>query len=160
MVAVGEEQHASVVYGDCDFVDIEGRFLHTLKSPPPTRIPGMYRRRCQGFKQPAAIYRRSMFEELGGFDERYRLISDTDFFYRATMSNHAFARVGRPAVAIFRLHVGQLSESEAANMLKEVKAWEEEIKLPTASLSDRFDMLYWRFQNSPIYLWRLMKQRP
>lgn len=160
MVAAGEKQHASVVYGDCDFVDIEGRFLHTLKSPPPKRVPGMYRRFCQGFKQPAAIFRRSVFQNLGGFDERYRLISDTDFFYRATKSNYASARVGRPAVAAFRLHASQLSEREAANMQQETKAWLEEIKLPEASLWDRFDMLYWRIQNSPIYLWRLMKQRP
>ena len=59
-VNCGEEKHADLVYGDCDFVDYEGRFLFMMKSPPPTRLAGLVRLspvhggRRVGFAQPAA----------------------------------------------------------------------------------------------------------
>ncbi len=66
LVARGEEQHASFVYADCDFVDYEGRFLFVMKSPAPHRLPGLVRlsplfRGRVGFGQPAAVYRKTVF---------------------------------------------------------------------------------------------------
>ena len=159
LLALGEGQHASVVYGECDFVDHEGRFLYEVKSPPPSRLPGMFRWGRLGFKQAAAIFRRGAFEEMGGFDERYRLISDYDFFYRMSLSGYAHAQVKGPAVAAFRLHPSQLSECEAENMAREMRLFREAQKQRT-SFGDLLDVLYWRLQNSSTYFWRLMKARP
>jgi len=159
MLALGEEQHASVVYGECDFLDYEGRFLYEVKSPPPSRLPGMFRWGRLGFKQAAAIFRRGAFEEVGGFDEQYRLISDYDFFYRMSLSGYAHAQLKGPAVAAFRLHPSQLSEREAANMEREMRLFREVQKAKT-SFGDLLDVLYWRLQNSSTYVWRLMKERP
>jgi glycosyltransferase involved in cell wall biosynthesis len=159
MVALGEEQHASVVYGESDFVDFEGRFLYEVKSPPPSRLPGMFRWGRLGFKQAGAIFRRVAFEEVGGFDERYRLISDYDFFYRLSLSGYAHAQLKGPAVAAFRLHPSQLSDREAENMKREMMLFRE-VQRAKTSLGDLLDVLYWRVQNSSTYLWRLMKERP
>jgi glycosyltransferase involved in cell wall biosynthesis len=164
LVARGEQQHASLVYGDCDLVDYEGRFLFMVKSPPPRRVPGMVRLSTHfngrlGFKQPAAIYQRSAFQELGGFDEGYRLIADYDFFFRLVISGCAIAKLQRPTVAAFRLHASQLSTREATNLREEMKSFQKATKVKASPL-DLFDELYWRFQNSPIYLWRLSKLRP
>jgi GT2 family glycosyltransferase len=164
LVAHGEEQHASFVYGDCDFVDYEGRFLFVMKSPPPDRLRGLVRlsplfNGRVGFGQPAAIYRKSVFEELGGFDERYRNIGDTDFFFRLVMSGRPVAKMRRPPVAAFRLHPSQLSNRLAANMKDELTSFRKRMKV-RASLGDFLDVLSWRLQNSPIYLWRLSKLRP
>lgn len=164
LVARGEEQQASFVYGDCDFVDNEGRFLFVMKSPPAGRLPGLVRlsplfRGRVGFGQPAAIYRKNVFEELGGFDERYRNIGDTDFFFRLVTSGRPVAKLRRPPVAAFRLHPSQLSNRLAANMKEELALFRKRTKVP-ASPGDFLDVLSWRLQNSPIYLWRLSKLRP
>jgi len=164
LVARGQEQRASLVYGDCDFVDSEGRFLFMVKSPPPRRVPGMVRLSTHfsgrlGFKQPATIYRRSAFQELEGFDERYRLIADYDFFFRLVISDHAIAKLQRPTVAAFRLHGSQLSRREQTSLTEELKSFQKATNVRASPL-DLFDELYWRLQNSPSYLWRLAKLRP
>jgi glycosyltransferase involved in cell wall biosynthesis len=164
LVARGEEQHASFVYADCDFVDYEGRFLFVMKSPSPRRLPGLVRLSPLfggrvGFGQPAAIYRKSVFEELGGFDEKYRNIGDTDFFFRLITSGRPVAKLQRPPVAAFRLHALQLSNREGANMRQELASFRKETKV-RASLGDFLDVVSWRLQNSPIYLWRLSGLRP
>lgn len=81
MLDLGERQDADAVYGDVDFIDVEGRFRFLVKSPPPSRLAGMFRLDHMGFQPAAAIFRRSVFEELQGFDERYRFIADYDFMY-------------------------------------------------------------------------------
>jgi len=164
MVARGEEQRASFVYADCDFVDYEGRFLFVMKSPPPHRLPGLVRlsplfRGRVGFGQPAAIYRKNVFEELGGFDEKYRNIGDTDFFFRLITSGRPVAKLHRPPVAAFRLHPSQLSNRLGANMDEELASFRRKTKV-RASLGDFLDVVSWRLQNSPIYLWRLSGLRP
>jgi glycosyltransferase involved in cell wall biosynthesis len=159
LVTLGEQQHASVAYGDCDFIDYEGRFLYTIKSSQPCRLRGMFLRDRLGFKQAAAVFRKTTFNEVGGFDERYRLIADYDFFYRLAFSGDAFAYVQRPAVAAFRVHARQLSESQALSMKGEMTSFRKTLN-SGASFGSLLDVLHWRLQNSPIYLWRLMKQRP
>jgi GT2 family glycosyltransferase len=145
-------------------MDYEGRFLFMVKAPPPRRVAGMVRLSTRfngrlGFKQPAAIYRRSAFQELGGFDERYRLIADYDFFFRLVMSGRRVAKLERPTVAAFRLHAAQLSGRESSNLRGEMEAFQKASNVK-ASPFDWFDELYWRLQNSPIYVWRLSKLRP
>ena len=159
MLALGEEQGAAAVYGDVDFVDYEWRFLFVVKTPPPARLAGLFRRDIFGFQPAAAIFRRSVFQELRGFDEQFRLIADYDFYYRLTVSSYKLARVTGPAVAAFRVYASQLSVREATNMLKERDLFRK-ARSVGALPGDLFDVLCWRLQNSPIYLWRLMRQRP
>jgi glycosyltransferase involved in cell wall biosynthesis len=156
LLARGEQQHADAAYGDVDFVDYEGRFLFLVKSPPPSRLAGMFRRDHMGFQPAAAIFRRSVFQQLGGFDEQYRLIADYDFFYRLTISGHKLARVEAPAVAAFRTHPSQLCLREAANMKAELKSFRKNMNV-RALPGDLYDVLCWRIQNSPMYLRRLMR---
>lgn len=159
MLNLGQEQNASVVYGECDFLDYEGRFLYKVKSTPPSRLAGMFSWGRIGFKQPAAIFRKDALEEVGGFDERYRLVGDHDFFYRMNHSGYAHAQLRGPAVAAFRLHPTQLSAREADVVERELKMFRELNKVKP-SFADVLDLLYWRLQNSPTYLWRIMRQRP
>jgi glycosyltransferase involved in cell wall biosynthesis len=155
---LGEQQQASAVYGDGDYIDYEGRFLYPEKSPPPSRLPGMFRCGRLGFKQPAAIFRRSAYQELGGFDERFRLIADYDFFYRLTFSKHKLAKLARPSVAAFRVHTSQLSTREATNMKEEMRKFQEHMNVEVSS-RDLFDVFFWRLQNAPVYLARLTKRQ-
>jgi len=164
LVALGEQDGAAFVYGDCDFVDYEGRFLFTVKSPPARGLSGMVRVSPLfggrvGFAQPASIYRRSTFQELSGFDERYSNIADYDFFFRLVTSGHAVAKLKRPAVAAFRLHAAQLSLRAAANLEDELTSFRKGVSVRT-SPRDLLEMLFWRLRNSPTYVSRLMGLRP
>jgi glycosyltransferase involved in cell wall biosynthesis len=159
MLAFGEQQGAAAVYGDVDFVDYEGRFLFVLKTSPPSRLPGLFRRGIFGFQPAAAIFRSRVFRELEGFDEQFRLIGDYDFYYRLAVSGHRLAKLSGPAVAAFRVYASQMSAREGANMLKERDLFWKARNVK-GSPRDLLDVLYWRLQNSPIYLWRLMRQRP
>jgi glycosyltransferase involved in cell wall biosynthesis len=159
MLALAEQQRADAVYGDVDFVDGEGRFRFLVKAPPPSRLAGMFRRDHMGFQPAAVIFRRSVFQKLGGFDERYRLVADYDFFYRLTISGHKLARVEPPSVAAFRTHASQLSSRESVNMKLELQSFRKAMKVRSFP-GDLFDVFCWRLQNSPMYFWRLMKQRP
>jgi glycosyltransferase involved in cell wall biosynthesis len=164
LAARGEQEGASLVYGDCDFVDHAGRFLFTVKSPPARRLLGLVRLSPVhggrvGFAQPAAIYRRSSYQELGGFDEQYRNIADYDFFFRLITSGRRTAKLPRPAVAAFRLHDAQLSARESGRLWGEMRSFRKKRSLQASPL-DLFDVLSWRFQNSPAYLSRLMRLRP
>lgn len=164
LVAQGEKEGAAFVYGDCDFVDFEGRFLFTVKSPPTGGLSGMVRMSPLfggrvGFAQPASIYRRSAFQELSGFDERYSNIADYDFFFRLVTSGQAVAKLQRPAVAAFRLHASQLSQRTSTNLKEELKSFRKGVNVRT-SLRDFLDVLLWRLRNSPTYVSRLMGLRP
>jgi glycosyltransferase involved in cell wall biosynthesis len=164
LMARGEQQGAALVYGDCDFVDYEGRFLFTVKSPPASGLCGMVRLSPLfggrvGFAQPAAIYRRSTFQELEGFDERYSNIADYDFFFRLVTSGRVVAKLHRPGVAAFRLHSSQLSVRRAANLKEEMKTFRKAVSVRT-SPRDLLEVIFWRLRNSPTYVSRLMQLRP
>jgi len=159
MLALGEQEGADAVYGDVDFVDCEGRFRFVVKVPSPERLGGMFRCGRMGFQPASAIFRRRVFQELGGFDEQYRLIAGYDFFYRLIISGYKAARIEPPSVAAFRTHSAQLSNRESGKMKAELEAFRKNMKVKTLR-GDLIDVLCWRLQNSPIHLWRLMKQRP
>lgn len=164
LVSRGEDKRACLVYGDCDFVDYQGRFLFMQKSPPASQVPGLARlspvfRGRLGFTQPTAIYRRTSFEELNGFNEGYRFFSDVDFFYRLITSGRPVAKLPRPTVAAFRLHNKQLSVRQAESIREEMRRFKEATTIK-ATPADWLDVLSWRLLNSPIYVWRLSKLRP
>ncbi|HVB99468.1 MAG TPA: glycosyltransferase [Candidatus Dormibacteraeota bacterium] len=164
LLARGEEKKACLVYGDCDFVDYEGRFLFMQKSPPAPRLAGLARlspvfKGRLGFTQPTAIYRRIAFEELNGFDEVYRFFSDVDFFYRFITSGRPAAKLPRPTVAAFRLHNKQLSVRQASSIQEEMRRFRKATTIRPMP-ADWLDVLSWRLLNSPVYLWRLSRLRP
>jgi glycosyltransferase involved in cell wall biosynthesis len=164
LIARGDERGASLVYGDCDYVDYEGRFLFTVKSPSASWVPGMVRLSPFfggriGFAQPATIYRRSTYEDLEGFDERYSNIADYDFFFRLVTSGRPVAKLHRPSVAAFRLHASQLSHRTATNLKQELVSFRKTMKVRALPL-DFLDVLSWRLRNSTTYASRLLRLRP
>lgn len=158
LIAHGEQHHAALVYGNCDFIDSEGRFLFAMKAPRPARLVGLLQRGDFGFAQPAAIYRKSVFQELGGFDERFRYISDYDFFSRLILSGRKVANLEGPAVAAFRRHTSQLSNQCAPAMAAEWEPFRISGRLRT-SPGNLFDLLSMYIGNSSNYLWRFTSKR-
>ncbi len=155
LLELGRAARASLVYGHCDFVDVEGRFLFTWHAASPNQLPAMFRRGVSGFSQPCAIFRRELFVELNGFDDRYRHVADFIFFSRAAQSGRLARRLQPPSVGAFRLHAAQLSSRErsVAQAEKSSHIGSQSLRL---SVHDRVRILNWRLANLPNYFVRFI----
>lgn len=96
---------APFAFGRCDYIDSVGRLLFTNRSGW-WAVPLM---RCgpQLVPQPGAMFRRKVFQAIGGLDIQYKWAFDLDIFIR-------LSRVARPVfipsiLASFRWHDDSLS---------------------------------------------------
>lgn len=154
LMKLGEETHSDVVYGSCDFVDWEGRFVHSYTPGYPRELLSQFLHSQLSFAQPAAIFTRHLFDELGGFSEEYKLASDLDFFLRAVLAKKRFSMLTGSTVACFRIHQKQASQN-----IEKLRAETKDIQNRHVS-SDRsatFDTLRWRIRNIPNYLVRILR---
>jgi GT2 family glycosyltransferase len=94
-----------LVYGGCEYIDGDGKFLWLNKSGSYAK----YLMRCgpQLVPQPGSLMRRDMYEQIGGLDHRYKWAFDLDLLIR-------LSRVGKlqfthRTLAKFRWHHGSLS---------------------------------------------------
>ena len=110
-----------VIYGNIDYVDSEGRFLHHWLSATSQTFGGLFSDSIMPFPQPGAFFRRSLWEKLGGFNECYKYSSDFDFFLRAFLAGARFGYFNGPPVAAFRLHSQQISQNQAGIMRAEAE---------------------------------------
>jgi glycosyltransferase involved in cell wall biosynthesis len=110
---------ADITYGRVDFIDSQGRFIHSWLSAPPRALGALYRSGYSPILQQGTLFRRSTFDRLNGFDERYRFVGDADFWWRASEAGLAFSRSNHPPVAAFRIHAAQLSTAHAREMRAE-----------------------------------------
>ena len=156
LLAEGIATEADVVYGDCDYLDAAGRFLHSFAAAQPDELFSLFRCRRMGFAQPASLFRRSIFLELKGFDESYRYRADADFFLRALAAGKQFARCPAPPVACFRIHQGQFSNRErAAGDDEATRLFGKPQYRP--SLRDWRVAVAWHGRNLPHYLLRVLR---
>lgn len=157
LLEYGEETRADVVYGRCDWVDKYGRFLHTLNPAPPTDLDSFFKLGIQPFAQQTAVFRKSVFVNLDGFDERYRLAADFDFWLRAQNERFRFAYLQGFPVGAFRLHGRQLSQTETDAHYAEVRKSVERAGLdPT--FHDQLRFWRWRMGNLPNYTIRSLRK--
>lgn len=76
---------------------LAGRWYHRYARPNLDLMP-----RNMGIFHPATFIRRSLFERLGPYDERYRFSADYDWLLRAYLADCKFRHVDAP-LAIFRV---------------------------------------------------------
>ncbi|MGH9800048.1 MAG: glycosyltransferase, partial [Blastocatellia bacterium] len=157
LVVHGEASKADVVYGNCDYTDGQGRFVYSLAAAQPAELLPLFRKRCMGFAQQSAIFRRCAYQQLGGFDESFVYRGDGDFYVRGLLAGLKFAHLKGPSVACFRLH--QMQFSNRGLSLTEVEADrifnKPEMKV---GLSDQLVFAGWRLKNLPHYLIRIVRE--
>lgn len=104
-----DEEPAPVLYGNVELIDERGDCISLITtSPSPAWIPPLLHQGISPMMQQGMLFRRDVVEELGGFDLRYRLCADLDFWLRAYAAGRRFRYSGE-RVAQFRLREGQLS---------------------------------------------------
>lgn len=153
LVRTGLEERAGVVYGHCDYVDEEGRFLYSFVAARPDRLGRLFRRGVMAFAQPGTVFRRECYLRLNGFDEQYRLSADGDFFCRALATGTRFARVPRPEIACFRQAENQLTRRHAVEMEEEKARIRRALNDP-ARFGDVLAVTEWKLQNLRSYFFR------
>jgi glycosyltransferase involved in cell wall biosynthesis len=148
---------ADVVYGRVDFIDCEGRFLHSWLSAAPRHLRCLFSTGYSPILQQGTLFRRDVFVGVGGFQEAYKLVGDADFWYRALEQGFSFHRdVSLPAAA-FRLHSRQLSRLNRTESLLEHQQMIASHRPARERVRGLLAMLLWRISNWRGYLVRALR---
>jgi glycosyltransferase involved in cell wall biosynthesis len=156
LMELGESTHADIVYGNCDYADASGRFIYPFLSARPRQLRSLFRMGIMGIPQPTAIFRRSTFAQLGGFDATLHFVADADFYSRALDAGKMFAYCDRLPVSCFRVHREQLSFRRRSSMDEECRHLLARREGKPGPM-DWWAFLDWKFRNLPNYLIRIIR---
>ncbi len=155
LIDYGDKISADIVYGGCDFIDYENRFIHSYAPAYPGELLSNLLTGHLGFAQPASIFQKEVFQKLQGFNKEFSLAADLDFFLRAAAAKFRFGYVNGPPVACFRVRRGQLSQNQA-------KMTEQIARIQARYNSPRYwyqvNLAHWRLRNLPQYAVRILRR--
>lgn len=156
LIACAEVDKADVVYGNCDYTDDVGRFIYSFVSAKPDQLIRLFSLGVFGFNQPAAIFRPLVYDQLTGFNERYYLSADADFYRRALRHGFKFARLSGSSVVCFRVHMMQLSQLKVNLVHTENQ---QIFGQPSGidKLRSQVTLSYWKLTNLPNYIIRILR---
>ena len=78
-------------------MDEEGRFLEYYTYPYATHKnikKDLLEKRINPIIDPASMFRRDIFEKLGGYDSKWKLVPDFNLWARAVLKGYKFANIG------------------------------------------------------------------
>jgi glycosyltransferase involved in cell wall biosynthesis len=153
-----ERTNYDVLYGPVDFITQDGAFLHCWHSARPSDVLPLFRSGVSPVLQQGTLFRRSLFEALGGFSERWRFVSDADFWWRAAEAGARFHRITHPPVASFRMHPGQLSHIHKTRMHEEFLHMAATHASKAGALASWWRRSRYRAANGRSYLLRALRQ--
>jgi GT2 family glycosyltransferase len=155
-LAAGAEE--AVLYGDVTAVDEREQAISLVTiENDPAWIPALLQQGISPLMQQGMLMHRDLVARLRGFDTRYRLCADLDFWLRAYNAG-AGLRYYPLEVARFRIHRGQLSGDTA------LTEWEQAAivhrLLPAPISIARMQVARWRYRarNLPRYLARTRRR--
>ncbi|MDQ7857234.1 MAG: glycosyltransferase family 2 protein [Armatimonadota bacterium] len=106
-----------IVYGDCDYIDLDDRVVQPYPTRPYDYIE-LVREAIDFIPQPAAFVRRRVLETTGLLDETLHYVLDYDYWLRAGL-RHTVAYL--PArLAAFRLHPASKTVGSEARFGREL----------------------------------------
>lgn len=156
LINLANTKQADLVYGNCDYVDVHGRFMYSFSPPEPKHLMSFCRTGSIGFAQQTSIFKNSLYKSINGFDDSYQLVADRDFFIRALTSNASFSILRGPSIACFRLHDNQFSQSRKSLMIEESKKIID--NLEDRKFSDIAVRFMWKIKNIPNFVIRIARQ--
>jgi glycosyltransferase involved in cell wall biosynthesis len=147
-----------MIYGNIDYIDELGRYLHGWRSPSASKV-SRYLKIYNPFPQQGTCFRKIVWEQLSGFDEKYRYSSDRDFFTRICLRGFRVGKYCEGRIAGFRLHGDQLSQTVNRLMDKECEAMSVEWAGESPS-SMRLNLLKcsFRLRNIDSYIIRILRR--
>lgn len=147
-----------VAYGQVDHIDGAGRRVGAITiERDPAWIPALLQQGISPLMQQGTLFRRDCVERLEGFDTRYRLCADLDFWLRACAHGEPFHHYPLP-VAEFRLRGGQLSGNTQLTVREQTEIVHRHLPVRLSAWRRHTAVLRYRFQNLPKYLERGRRQ--
>ena len=149
-----DDSPAPVVYGDVELVDEDGSRISCITTAEnPAWIPALLHQGISPLMQQGMAFRRDVVDRLGGFDLRYRLCADLDFWLRAYAAGERF-RYHPESVAQFRLRHGQLSADTSVTRQEQDSIVARHLPARSSALERLSTKLLYRTYNLPRYLER------
>ncbi len=111
-------QTADIIYGNLDYIDEQGRFLFSRRSPEPRHLRWLMRHYCP-FPQQGTLFRKSVYDSMCGFDTRFRFAADYDYFSRCCLAEKRFQKYTVKSIAAFRVLSTQMSQRLRGEMAPE-----------------------------------------
>lgn len=106
---------AVVAFGDFDLIDHDGKFIRRIYKPDFDPVKAVRDHIC--YPGTGHLVRRSIFENLGGFDPQFRILLDMDFWWRAGLEGD-FVHIPEP-LSGFRVHDESQSSRGGERMARE-----------------------------------------
>jgi glycosyltransferase involved in cell wall biosynthesis len=121
--ALADNPDAAMVFCDLEYMDAAGTPTGTIIDFPEFKSEGFFGRMLERNRigsTSAAMVRRSIFETMGGFDEKLAYNEEYDLWLRITR-DYPVLHVARPDV-LYRLHGNNISRSRDGQHKNEIRA--------------------------------------
>jgi hypothetical protein len=143
-----------VTYGDVRIITDDGTPVSRITTEKsPRYFAPLLRQGISPLNQQGMLFRADVVRELKGFDLRYKLCADLDFWLRAHAAGHAF-RHYPIEVGKFRIRAGQLSGNVALTIREQQDVVERVLPGSSSAFMLRWARLRYRVLNLPRYLER------
>jgi hypothetical protein len=143
-----------VTYGDVRLITDDGTPVSRITTEKtPRYFAPLLRQGISPLNQQGMLFRADVVRELKGFDLRYRLCADLDFWLRAHAAGHAFRHYPLE-VGKFRIRAGQLSGNVALTIREQQDIVSRVLPGNSSALALRWARLRYRVLNLPRYLER------
>jgi hypothetical protein len=145
---------APVAYGLVDLIDEAGERISTITCErDPAWIPALLQQGISPLMQQGTLFRRDCVGRLQGFDTRYRLCADLDFWLRACAAGERFQHYDL-TVGEFRLRGGQLSGDTQLTVREQTDIVRRHLPVRLPAWRRHAAVLRYRLHNLPHYLER------
>ena len=146
-----------ISYGTVDFVDEDGRFLRSWRPASARGALKLYRAGYSPMLQQGTLIRTELYEALGGFNEKFKYVADSDLWYRALELGATVCRDPKISVAAFRLHQEQITQRLKGDMRSEHEQMLQQHGNVLKTQEVLAEFLHWRVENVGSYLERWMR---
>ncbi len=146
---------ASVGYGDVRTIDAHGAFLGCMTvESTPSYFPALLQGGISPVGQQGMIFGAPVVRALGGYDQRFSVCADLDFWVRAYAGGFPFRHHGLEA-GCFRVHRGQISGAVSRLSEQMAEITRRHFPVSVSPQAKRFARWRYRCRNLPRYLARL-----
>ena len=148
-----EAQNIEAIYGDLLYIDKNSEVIGSWLAISQCALGRLFFKTAMPIHQHGFIFRKTLFDRLGGFDEQFHRVGDLDFIYRAYI--HGNLKYCTGPSGSFRLHTSQFTKAVSDYGHSEVKAFRSKHSLEVFSLIRYLLLLFYKVFHIKDYIYRL-----
>jgi len=116
-----ENQDIFCVSSWADVIDEQGDFIEIFNYPPAYHKKikkEIFEKKNNPIIDPASMFRRDIFNKLGGYDKKWGLVPDFNLWIRAMKEGYKFANI-QEVLIHYRKHSGSVTNKYKMDVVKE-----------------------------------------